>query len=206
MRMPIGLIATITYRDAPTCHGPPLTHSAVTLMRLSHCRDVGYVAPPHPRVTEADVASPVRVRPIPARYYCFPKGNYRPSALRIPCDGRVPKGYGRIRGGGAQLMVYVSWIARQPVTNVNDSTYSIQIANPRQCGGGDQGDGGTQSLIRAGTRITRDFEVSSRCAGTYRGTVIYEPSLGPAGQDGTGLPQPGAPAAYLVGRFSIVVR
>jgi hypothetical protein len=87
-------------------------------------------------------------------------------------------------------MVYISWIARQPVTNLNDSTYSIQITSPRRCGGG-LGDGGTQSLIRAGTRITRDVEVSSRCAGRYRGTVVYEPSLGPAGQGGAGLPQPG---------------
>jgi hypothetical protein len=206
MRLPIGLIATITYRDAPTCHGPPLTNSGLTLQRFDHCRDVGYVAPQHPKVTEANVASPVHVQPMPARYYCIHKGIYRPDVLRIPCDRRVPNGYVRITGGASQLMVYISWIARQPVTNVNDSTYSIQVTNPRRCGGGGQGDGGTQSLIRAGTRITRDVEVSSRCAGTYRGTVIYEPSLGPAGQGGTGLPQPDAPGTYLVGRFSIVVR
>jgi len=101
-------------------------------------------------------------------------------------------------------MVYISWIAQQPVTNVNQSTYSMQVANPRRCGGG-QGGSGTQTLIRAGTRITRDVEVSSRCAGTYLGTVVYEPSLSPAGRAGTGLPQPYAPGTYLVGRFSIVV-
>jgi hypothetical protein len=205
MSLPIGLIVTITYRDAPACHAPPLTHNAQTLLRFGGCRYVGYVAPHHPKVTEADVASPVHVEPMPARYYCIPTGIYRPNVLRIPCDGRVPKGYFRITGGASQLMVYISWIARQPVTNVNDSTYSIQVTNPRRCGGG-QGDSGTQSLIRAGTRITRDVEVSSRCAGTYRGTVVYEPSLGPAGQGGAGLPQPGAPGTYLVGRFSIVVR
>jgi hypothetical protein len=206
MRLPIGLIATITYRDAPTCHGPPLTNNRPTLMRLHPCRDVGYVAPPYPKVTEADVASHVRVQPMPAHHYCFPTGAYRPNELRIPCDGRVPKGYARIRGGGSELMVYISWIARQQVRNVNDSAYSIQIANPRHCGGGEQGDGGTQSLIRAGARITREFEVSSRCAGTYRGTVVYEPSLGPTGQGGAGLPEPGSEGTYLVGRFSIVVR
>jgi hypothetical protein len=206
MSLPIGLIATITYRDAPTCHGPPLTNNGRTLQRFDHCRDVGYVAPHHPRVTEADVASPVRIQPMPARYYCIRQGIFRPNVLRIPCDGRVPKGYFRITGGASQLMVYISWIARQPVTNVNDSTYSIQVTNPRRCGGGGQGDSGTQSLIQAGTRITRDVEVSSRCAGTYRGTVVYEPSLGPAGQGGAGLSKPGAPGTYLVGRFSIVVR
>ena len=205
MRLPIGLIAKITYRDAPACHGPPLTNKVLTLRSFDDCRAVGYVAPQHAKVTEADVASPIHVQPMPARYYCTHKGIYRPNVLPIPCNGRVPNGYARTTGGASQLMAYISWIARQPVTNVNDSTYSIQITNPRRCGGGGQGNSSTQTLIRAGTRITRDVEVSSRCAGTYRGTVIYEPSLGPAGQQGAGLPQPGAPGTYLVGRFSIVV-
>jgi len=199
MSLPIGLIATITYRDAPTCHGPPLTRNGLTLQRFDHCRDVGYVAPHHPKVTEADVASPVHVQPMPARYYCI-----KPNRLPVPCDRRVPRGYFRLTDQGTQLMVYISWIAREPVTNVNDSTYSIQVTNPPRCGGS-QGDG-TQSLIRAGTRITRDVEVSSRCAGTYHGTVLYQPSLGPAGQAGTSLPEPGAAGTYLVGRFTIVVR
>jgi hypothetical protein len=206
MSLPIGLIAAITYRDAPTCHGPPLTNNGRTLLRFDHCRDVGYVAPHHPKVTESTVASPVHVQPMPARFYCIHKGIYRPNVLRIPCDGRVPKGYFRLTGGAPQLMVYLSWIAREPVTNVNNSTYSIQFTSPRRCGdGGGQGNS-TQSVIHAGTRITRDIEVASRCAGTYRGTVLYEPSLGPTGQGGAGLPEQGAPGTYLVGRFSIVVR
>jgi hypothetical protein len=176
MRLPIGLIATITYRDAPTCHGPPLTNDLETLQRFGHCSYIGYVAPHHPKVTEADVASPVQVQPMPAR-----------------------------TGGASQLTVHISWIAREPVTNVNDSTYSIQITNPRRCGGGGQSGIGTQSPIRAGTRVTRDIEVPGRCAGTYRGTVVYEPSLGPSGPEGAGLPEQGAPGIYLVGRFSIVV-
>jgi hypothetical protein len=156
-------------------------------------------------VTEADVAAPVHVRPMQARYYCIRKGIKQPSVLRIPCDGRVPNGYSRITGGAPQLMVYISWIARQPVTNVNDSTYSIQVTSPPRCGGGGQGLSSTQSLLRAGTRITRDVEVSSRCAGAYQGAVLYQPNLGPAGQEATGLPRPGAPGTYLVGRFTIVV-
>lgn len=205
MRLAVGLIAKITYRSAPTCYGPPLSHSLKTLQQFADCRDVGYVAPYHPKLTAAEVASPVHVQPEPAHHYCARTGIYRPNVLRIPCDAHVPPGYARMRGGG-QLLVYVSWIARQPVTDVNNSTYSIQVINPRRCGGGEQGIGGTQSLIRAGNRITRDIEVSSRCAGTYRGTVTYEPSLGPAGQEAAGLPEAGTPGAYLVGRFSIVVR
>ncbi len=204
MKLPIGLIATITFRDAPTCHGPGLTNNGVTLQRFDRCHYVGYVAPYHPKVTEADVTSPINVRPIPARHYCISKGIYRPNVLPIPCDARVPKGYVRLTRGGPQLVVYISWVAREPVTNVNDSTYSIRVTNPPRCGGG-QGLDGTQTGIRAGTRITRDVEIVSRCAGTYRGTVIYEPSLGPDGQGHAILPQAGAPDTYLVGRFSIVV-
>ena len=204
MKLPIGLIAKITYRDAPICYGPPLTNNGLTLQRFDHCRYVGYVAPLHPKLTAADVASPVHAQPVPARHYCAHKGVYRPNVLPIACDNRVPNGYFRITGGTPELMVYISWIARQPVANVNDSTYSIQVTTPRRCGGGGQGNS-TQTLIRAGTRITRDVEVSSRCAGTYRGSVVYEPNLGPSSQQGTGLPQPGSPGTYLVGRFSIVV-
>jgi hypothetical protein len=127
MRLPVGLIATITYRDAPTCHGPPLTDNGLTLQRFNNCRDVGYVAPHHSQVTEADVASPVHVQPMPARYYCNHKGFYQPNVLPIPCDGRVPNDYVRITGGGPQLMVYVSWIARRPVTNVNDTMRSRSL-------------------------------------------------------------------------------
>ena len=206
MRLPVGLIAKITYRDAATCYGPPPTQSRLTLQRFTNCRDVGYVAPQHPNVTEANVASPVQAQPMPARHYCIHKGASQPDVLRIPCDGPVPKGYYRIAEGAPELMVYISWIARQPVTNVNDSTYSIQVTNPSRCGGGGQGLSSTQSLIRAGARITRDIDVPSQCPGTYQGMVLYQPSLGPAGQEGSGLPEPGSEGTYLVGRFSIVVR
>jgi hypothetical protein len=204
MKLPIGLIAKITYRHAPACDGPPLTNNALTLGRFGHCRYVGYVAPQHPKITPADVASPVRVVPKPARHYCAHKGLYQPNVLRIPCDGRVPNGYLRLTGATPQLMVYISWLARQPVTDVNDSTYAFQVTTPRRCGGGGQGNS-TQTLIRAGTRITRDVEVPSGCAGTYHGAVLYESSLGPSGQEGSLLAQPGSPGTYLVGRFSIVV-
>ena len=82
-------------------------------------------------MTEADVASPIHVQPKPARQYCIHNGEYQPNVLRIPCDGQIPKGYTRIAGGAPELVVYISWIAHQPVTNVNDSTYSIQVTNPR---------------------------------------------------------------------------
>jgi hypothetical protein len=54
--------------------------------------------------------------------------------------------------------------------------------------------------------ITRTSRPGGQQVEHSLGTVVYEPSLGPAGQGGAGLPEPGAPGTYLVGRFSIVVR
>ena len=71
-------------------HLPRCTHlpraaahqrDAFTLARFDHCRDVGYVAPQHPKVTEVDVASPVQVQPMPARYYCIPQGDLPPQTV-----------------------------------------------------------------------------------------------------------------------------
>jgi hypothetical protein len=58
-----------------------------------------------------------------------------------------------------------------------------ETTNPARCGGGGQGLSSTQTLIRPGTRITPEINLSSNCAGTYHGTVLYQPSLGPAGQE-----------------------
>ena len=201
---PIGLIAKITYRHAPACDGPPLTNNALTLGRFGHCRYVGYVAPTTPRLTRPTSPRPSSVQPKPARHYCAPKGVYRPNVLAGPLRRARPERLSPAHWRHPQLMVYISWLARQPVTDVNDSTYAFQVTAPRRCGGGGQGNS-TQTLIRAGTRITRDVEVPSGCAGTYQGTVVYESSLGPSGQEGSGLAQPGSPGTYLVGRFSIVV-
>jgi hypothetical protein len=209
MRPPIGLIAAITYRDAPTCHGPPLTHN-VTALRFDHCRDVGYVAPHEPNLTEADVASPVGVRVIAAKQYCFKTGpvpSYPSSAPAtdlgpyLPCDGPVPAGEVRANPGPRGVVLAFSWIARQPVTSRN-SQYNFFIAYPHNCGG--EG-GATNGTIQAGERLTRAVVLSTRCKGTLTGSIGYTQNLGPNGADSASA-RLGSPGSLLVGRFSFTLR
>lgn len=210
MRLPIGLIATITYRDARTCHGPPLTHNGVTSQRFHGCRYVGYVAPAHPKLTEADVASPVSVRVIAARQYCFKRGpvpSYPSPAPAtdlgpyLPCDGAVPAGEVRANPGPRGVVLAFTWIARQPVTS-HSSQYKFFIAYPHNCGG--EG-GATNGRIRAGERLTRAMVLSTRCKGTLTGSIGYTQNLGPGGVDFAN-PLPGSRGSLLVGRFNFTIR
>jgi hypothetical protein len=209
MSLPIGLIATITYRNAPTCHGPTLTNSP-TLLRFNHCNDVGYVAPHQRHLTEADVAAPVSVRVIAAKQYCFKTGpvpSYPSPALAtdlgpyLPCDGPVPAGEVRANPGPRGMVLAFTWIARQPVTSRN-SQYKFFIDYPHNCGG--EG-GATNGAIQAGERLTRAMVVSTRCKGTLKGSIGYTQNLGPGGP-GSANPLPGSPGSLLVGRFSFTIR
>jgi hypothetical protein len=209
MSLPIGLIAAITYRDAPTCHGPPLTNNSLTLQRFNQCRDVGYVAPPHRKLTQADVASPVSVRVIAAKQYCFKRPNTsHPSSAPatdlgpyLPCNGPVPAGEVRTNPGPRGVVLAFTWIARQPVTSRN-SQYKFFIAYPHNCGG--EG-GATGGRIQAGERLTRAMVLSTRCKGTLTGSIGYTQNLGPSGGE-SASPEPGSPGSLLVGRFSYTIR
>ena len=209
MRLPIGLIATITYRDAPACHGPQPTHNGLTLLRFDHCRYVGYVAPDQAKVTEADVASPVSVRVIAAKQYCFrtgPVSSYPSLAPAtdlgpyLPCDGPVPAGEVRANPGPRGVVLAFTWIARQPITS-RSSQYNFFIAYPHNCGG--EG-GATNGRIRAGERLTRAMVVSTRCKGTLTGSIGYTQNLGPGGAEFAN-PLPDSPGSLLVGRFSFAI-
>jgi hypothetical protein len=162
--------------------------------------------------TEAQVRARVTVRELPAQYYCDPRGPDRPAALTIPCNGAIPRGYFREQAPGSdQLLVYVSWTARAPVTNVNDSSYAWSVNYPRSCGSGGEGSG-TQSLVKSGQRITRSFLVprDRNCAGRDTGEIQYIPNLGPDGQrshllKGAELGARRLKGALLVGRFAFTV-
>lgn len=187
------------------------------IVRLAQCPVVGYVPLPGPKYTAAQIASPVTVRKVPARYYCERPGIYRPADLPIPCDGRIPPGYVRFQftpsrsgaGGydaGQNLLIYISWIAHAAVKNTNQSSYFLSITYPRGCGSGGEGTG-TQARVRSGQRVTRSFYVQTRCRGTYTGQVSYIPNLGPDGQQG-GIALESASrggGALLVGAFSFTV-
>ena len=204
-----GEITAVSYRDGHVCHLPA---PQGVIVRLAQCPVIGYVPPPGPRYTAAQIAAPVAVRKLPARYYCERPGIYRPASLAIPCDGAIPRGYARFeftpaRHGvpgtdpGQNLLIYISWIAHGSVTKTDQSSYSILINYPKGCGAGGQGTR-TQTRIRAGQRVTRSFYVPTNCRGTYTGQVTYIPNLGPDGGNGSLAGGRSTDnGALLVGRF-----
>jgi hypothetical protein len=167
------------------------------------CPLVGYVAPQAPRITRADVVSPIRVQVLPARFYCSQR---HPPQTWIPCDGRVPAGYTRItRGMRDAVLAQVTYTARIAVHN-DDSYYEVLIQNPvsRTCQGGGTG-GPTDSDIRADQRMLVQNMVSSTCPGVYRGVISYMPQAGPGGSELGDGGQPGRDGSIIVGRFSFVI-
>jgi hypothetical protein len=208
-----GEITRVSYRDGHVCR-LPAPHGVI--VRLAQCPVVGYVASPGPRYTATEIAAPVTIRKLPARYYCEHSGVYRPAVLAIPCDGAVPRGYRRVeftpsRNGhgydpGANLLVYVSWIARGAVKNTESSSYSVSINYPKGCGAGGEGTG-THTRIRAGQHLTRYFYVPTKCRGTYTGRVTYIPNLGPGGEQSGPLPTVTSTSngVFLVGGFHFTI-
>ncbi|HEY5431248.1 MAG TPA: hypothetical protein VIK04_19180 [Solirubrobacteraceae bacterium] len=194
MSLPVGLIATITYRDAPTCHGPPLTNNGPTLPRVDHCRDVGYVAPPHPKVTQADVASPITVRALPGDGpFC---GNDQGGLWYVCKPGEIP-----LEGTSPTIVLRVSFTARVAVRNAF-SGYFVHVQNPGNCGGS----GGTVNQnVSEDARITVQQDLQTRCKGTFHGAVEYIPNIGPAGRGRAvaGLAEQGA---LTVGTFTYQLR
>ncbi len=203
-----GEITAVTYRDGHVCHLPA---PQGPIVRLAECPVVGYAPFPGPRYTAVQIAAPVTVRKLPARYYCQRPGIYRPSALAIPCDGAIPRGYARsdftLRHGvpstdpGQNLLIYISWTANGSVTNTDRSSYYVSINYPNGCAAGGESTG-TQTRIRAGQRVTRFFYVPTNCRGTYTGQVTYTPDLGPGGPDSLLAGARAANGALLVGRFT----
>ncbi|MGP0053263.1 MAG: hypothetical protein ACLPZR_31095 [Solirubrobacteraceae bacterium] len=113
-----GEITAVSYRDGHVCHLPA---PEGVIVRLAQCPVVGYVPAPGPKYTAQQIAAPVTVRKLPARYYCQRPGIYRPAVLAIPCGDTVPAGYARVeftpsrqsRGYDPRqnLLIYVSWTA-----------------------------------------------------------------------------------------------
>jgi hypothetical protein len=184
-------VEKITYSHGKSCSDVPWGRA---------CPPVGWVNPKGPKLTEADVATPITVKLVKARYYCRRGQGWR-SAM-IACDGKVPSGYTRFDPGGhrPEVLVKVSFIARQPVTDAN-SWYEWLLGGPRNGSGSS-----TQANVHRGERIKfAQFEPDTK--GVYHGTIAY---VANTGQDGpgnwfpltilarTGRPQSGT---LLVGQF-----
>jgi hypothetical protein len=193
--VPSGVISTVVYRNGHTCHvATPGTFASM----FGSCAPVGYVSPPRHRLTTAQLATPISVRELPARFYCASREAF------APCDGRVPPGFKRLTGGWPALLVQVGFTSRVPIPD-SRSFYEIEMSYPHRRGC-DTGGGNvpTDSDIRAGERVTQRMFVPYRCAGVVHGSLSYIPTEGAAtSMPVTGLPGQGKPV--LVGRFTFDV-
>jgi hypothetical protein len=155
------------FRDDPTC---PL---------------LGYVAPRTPRVTTAEVATPISVR------------------VGKITDEFCGRGRNRRLCGDPVVPVLVTFKARVAVTSI-ESHYEISMkftpTGPCTHGAGGGQAASTNSDLRAG-QIVRDRETVTACPSNVHANVVYTVNDGPSNNNTVpGLPGQGA--GVLVGSFS----
>lgn len=186
-----GTIVAVHYRTGRVCRLPK--PDAQGMVRLATCPLVGYRAPRTPRVTAAELATPVKVSIRPAARYCF--GDERHCA---------------------QIHLEVSFRARVAVTSLN-SYYEAVIDMPPHaytpgartgCPGAGSWIGPTQSTIRAGQQLHWDDPMgilTPDCAGNIVHVTVAYVANTRLGLNGIGtgrFPSPGR-GAIVVGRASV---
>jgi hypothetical protein len=180
---PQTIAALLAVRRTPAYRTFVAAHRG--LFREPTCPLLGYVAPRTPRVTAAEVATPISVRVgQTTREFCGNDPNRR------PCGGLV-------------VPVLVAFKARVAVTNINSHyEISMQFAPSGRCpeAAAAGGAASTNADIRAG-QIVRHSETVSACPGTYHGNVVYAANTGPS-NNSTVPGLPGQGAGVLVGTFT----
>ena len=191
-----GVITTVTYRNGRVCHLP--APGAGGTVAAGRCPLVGYVSPPFPHVTQAQVAAPVTVRVLPASHYCNSTGR------NIP--------------GCKEITLSISFTARIAVSNPNSYYEAVVDMPPRDytpggatgCPGAEQSAGPTGRTSRAGRHVTLVVRFGSfvrDCIGdAIHITVAYVPDshLGLNGLGSEPGPSPGR-GAIIVGKASTVL-
>ena len=181
-----------------------LTQAALFDALQPVCKPVGWQAPKLPRLTSADVSSPIRVKLLTAMRFCIRASQKRGFNGAVACDRHVPVGDSSFYGAGPgqpATLVTVSFIARQAVTSDN-SAYQIFVKAPGNNGGGGSG---TQSNLRAGQRVTLSWFVGQHVSGVYRGTIIFIQNRGSGGLVQTPFQESRKPQ-LVVGHFSFRYR
>ena len=168
------------------------------------CPTYGYVAPALPRLTHADVATPITVHTQIAKSLCT-----NDIEITVPCGAVVPAGYRRNRAilAKTNLLVTLTWTTRIAIPN-QDSHYEIALgatatAGRYHCGTG-TGAGPTETDYEAGARVTYTTWMPLRCPGIAHGNVAFVRDTGPAGS----IPvpyQPGEGPDIPVGSFTVKV-
>lgn len=196
-------IRTVSYRNHSTCHLAPIDPASHYNGERASCPTYGYAAPPTPRLTSAQVASPVTVREEPSKHYC---GN---DTTFAPCGGVAPRGFHELIQPPS-LLVSLSFISRVGIRSSGDY-YDINLENPPGASGGSShcdlprgfrsGEGGqTNTDYAAGQRVY-DLEFVPPCRGVIHGTVILTVGGNPTDH----LPRPIGHGGLLVSRFSFNV-
>jgi hypothetical protein len=168
---------------------------------VPQCPAVGWVNPKTPKVTAAEVATPIHVRMLAAGIYSA-DSTFSCSKLHLPdCADGLSATPSR------QIPVEWSFKARRAVTN-SRSWYEWNIENPGERDCDEQGSGGGYSTYRnippgQTLRFSQFFEAA--CRGTYKITVGFMPQAPPSQQDNGG-DSPGQNGMLLVGRASFTVR
>lgn len=171
------------------------------------CPAVGYASLRTARFTHAQLATPIKARLLPSRFYCERRGH----GETVPCGPVAPSGYRRIpmMPGRHELLVVISLKTRIPITNF-DRHYEMNIADPssngrRDCPGRGSGSfGPSDADYRVGEEVRLTQFVNVRCAGVYRVQIALVSTHGPAGDQ----PVPGVPgqgAEVPVGQTEVTI-
>jgi hypothetical protein len=188
-----GAISAVTYRDGHVCHNPPAESPSA---RSNSCPLVGFIAPPTPRFTGAQLATPISVKELPAKLYCEEGRTVR------PCGPRTPRGVRRLSGGQPSLLVEISFTSRVAIPDT--SSYELFLSYPRSAHCTIGGTGGpTSANIRAGQRVVMQDMVPYSCSGVIHGSITFRTTTGPAGP--LSPSGPGEQGTIPVGQFSFVV-
>lgn len=163
---------------------------------VPHCPPVGWVAYRGPKVTRADVATPVLV-------HTFPAGKYGcPNKLHLPegCNGLSPR-------LSRNVPVEWSFKARRAVTNSRSwYEWSVEADSGQtatNCGGSSFA---TYTNIRRGQMLRYSEFFPLTCRGTFTILVGFTPSAPPGQPDDEGGGTPGLDGSLLVGRATFTIR
>jgi hypothetical protein len=160
-----GPIRAVTYQDGHTCR-PAAVYP---------CTPIGLVPGNAPHLAQAQLASPIHVREMPARSSTPP-----------------------------QILLRITYTARVAVTT-DGSFYYVSLffpSNPNSSGCHQIATGSpTTADIRAGQRLVDTEPVLASCHGILRGLVRYHPAS--AIHSGAPEPDPTNPGDITVGRFSL---
>jgi hypothetical protein len=189
-----GMVTAVHYRNGSTCRP---RHVLLPRHESLECRPVGYVAPRSPRVTSAEVRTPVTATVITAKRWCSnSSGHY------IACDRLVLAGYHILRGSAGMVLLQWSWLARVAAPGTN-AGYEYAITAGWPCGGGQSSSGVIQA--RRGQRIVQQSLGSSGCAQRDTISVEYRTNVGPGGANFANPPNPGRDGQPFVGSTTINV-